>query len=107
MSIPAIINPVYPIQPMAGQQENAQQFDQRNKDSETARQDLQTRRERPTTEYIYRGELLDAIRQQRHYRPQPNQHISPQSLHAIESYLASESLTDSGERRGRLLDRFV
>lgn len=107
MSIPAIINPVYPVRPSGGQQDQASRYNQQNRDSDASRQELQARRERPTSEFIYRGELLDSVEQQRRYRPQPDQQISAKSRIAIERYLASEALAADYDPRGRLLDRFV
>lgn len=107
MTIPANIQRYNIVLPTPRQQDQDPRFNRERNDAYNSRQSLQSHRERPATEYLYRGELLDAVEQQRHYKSQPGQQVSPQNRLAIESYLASDGLSVNDEPRGRLLDRFV
>ena len=107
MSIPATIQQYNLVLPTVRQQDQDARYNRNSADANASRQNLQSHRERPTSEYIYRGELLDAVEQQRRYKAQPGQQVSPQNRLAIESYQASDGLSADNDPRGRLLDRFV
>ncbi|MCP4431143.1 MAG: hypothetical protein GY806_09215 [Gammaproteobacteria bacterium] len=107
MSIPATIQQYNIVLPTHRQQDQDARFSRERNDAQASRQNMQSRHERPTTEYVFRGELLDAVDQQRRYRPQPAQQVSPQNRIAIENYLASDGISVNDDPRGRILDQFV
>lgn len=40
----------------------------------------------PSPHYVYRGELLEGVGNDRRYRPQPNLQVDPQNRRAIDTY---------------------
>ncbi len=57
----------------------------------------------PST-YVYRGELLDSIANDRRYRPQLNLQIDPDKRRAIDTY---QRVASEPPLMGRLLDGFI
>jgi hypothetical protein len=57
----------------------------------------------PST-YVYRGELLEAVANNQHYRPQLNQQIDPENRRAIDSY---RSVAATPTLVGQILDGFI
>lgn len=106
MKLPATLNHLVITPPLqqSGQQRD---FDREPANADDSRQQAQTRSNRPAADFVFRGELLDVVDQQRRYRPQFNQQIPPQNRLAIESYLSSHSVSVDNDPRGRLLDRFA
>jgi hypothetical protein len=58
----------------------------------------------PPHAYVYRGELLEAVANDKRYRPQLNQQIDPQNRRAIESY---RSIAAEPPLMGQILDGFI
>lgn len=54
--------------------------------------------------YVYRGELLDAAISDKRYRPQPNLQIDPRNRRAIESY---QRVVSEPPLTGQILDGFI
>lgn len=54
--------------------------------------------------YVYRGELLEAVANDRRYRPQLNLQIDPDNRRAIDAY---QSVASDPPLTGRLLDGFI
>jgi len=85
----------------------SQNFNRERASTQENRQQIQSFPDRPTTEYVARGELLDSLGGDKRYKPQFNQQIAPQNRTAIEQYTASASALSSNNPRGRILDRYV
>ena len=58
----------------------------------------------PPYAYVYRGELLEAVTNNQHYRPQLNQQIDPENRRAIDSY---RSVAATPTLVGQILDGFI
>ena len=58
----------------------------------------------PRYAYIYRGELLEAVANDKRYRPQLNLQIDPQNRRAIESY---QRVASEPPLMGQILDGFI
>ena len=54
--------------------------------------------------YVYRGELVEAVANDRRYRPQLNLQIDPDNRRAIDTY---RSVASDPPLTGRLLDGFI
>ena len=54
--------------------------------------------------YVYRGEILDNIAEDRRYRPHYNQQIDPQNRRAIDSYQRVSTQTTAP---GKILDFYL
>lgn len=73
----------------------------RNRDAEP-----QSRQQ--TTEYVFRGELLDDVVSQQQNRPFNRQQIDPANRTAISNYLDTDSLSlQQPDRQGHLVDIFI
>jgi len=57
----------------------------------------------PST-FVYRGELLEAVANNQHYRPQFNQQIDPEYRRAIDSY---RNVAATPTLVGQILDGFI
>jgi len=57
-----------------------------------------------SSSYVYRGELLEAVANDKRYRPQFNQLINPENQHAIDSY---RRVADEPPLVGQILDGFI
>ena len=62
-----------------------------------------TSKQSPST-YVYRGELLEAVANDRRYRPQLNLQIDPDNRRAIDTY---QRVASDPPLMGRLLDGFI
>jgi len=86
--------PIYPdrpeTRPVAPVSDSASEFGDASKQS-------------PST-YVYRGELLEAVANDRRYRPQLNLQIDPDNRRAINTY---QSVASDPPLMGRLLDGFI
>jgi hypothetical protein len=58
----------------------------------------------PPYAYVYRGELLEAVANDKRYRPQFNQQIDPQNRRAIDSY---QRVAAEPPLVGQILDGFI
>ena len=58
----------------------------------------------PRYAYIYRGELLEAVANDKRYRPQLNLQIDPDNRRAIDTY---QSVASDPPLMGRLVDGFI
>jgi hypothetical protein len=58
----------------------------------------------PPSTYVYRGELLEAVANDRRYRPQLNLQIDPDNRRAIDTY---QRVASDPPLMGRLLDGFI
>ena len=58
----------------------------------------------PSPTYVYRGELLEAVANDRRYRPGLNLQIDPKSRRAIDTY---QQVASEPPLLGRLLDGFI
>jgi len=85
----------------------SQNFNRERATADENRQPVQPSANRRSAEYVARGELLDSLGRDKHYKPQFNQQIAPQNRIAIEQYTTSDSLSISNGPRGRLLDQYV
>ncbi len=74
---------------------------------DNSRRELQERANTATSEFVFSGELLDSMGEDKRYRPQYNQQVAPQNRQAIELYLSSDPTLGNSDPRGRLLDQFV
>jgi len=54
--------------------------------------------------YVYRGELLEGVSNDKRYRPQINQQIDPQNRRAIDSY---QRVASEPPLVGQILDGFI
>lgn len=54
--------------------------------------------------YVYRGELLEAVAYNRHYRPRFNQQVDPENQRAIDSY---RRVAAEPPLVGQILDGFI
>lgn len=106
MNIPATIN-LHTTSPSLRQNGQGQNLNRERPNTEDSRQQTLPGNRKPPSDYVFRGELLDAVDQQQRFRPGFNQQVSPQNRLAIESYLSSDSISIDEDRRGRLLDQFV
>jgi len=93
----------YPLY-QSGQNQN---FNRDRPAEDNSRREVQVRSGGSPSDFVFRGEFLDATANDKRYRPQFNQQIAPQNRAAIEVYKTSESLLSDSDPRGRLLDRFV
>ncbi len=106
MKLPVILSRLA-ITPPHQQNGQRRDFDHERAYSDDSGRQTQAGNEKPAADFVFRGELLDAVDQQRRFRPQFNQQIPPQNRLAIESYISSHSTLIDDDPRGRLLDRFV
>lgn len=58
----------------------------------------------PPSTYVYRGELLEAVANDRRYRPQLNLQIDPDNRRAIDTY---QRVASDPPLMGRLVDGFI
>ena len=58
----------------------------------------------PSPSYVYRGELLEGVGNDRRYRPQPNLQVDPQNRRAIDTY---QQVASDPPLLGRVLDGFI
>ncbi len=86
--------PIYPdrpeTRPVSPVADSASEFSDASKQS-------------PST-YVYRGELLEAVANDRRYRPQLNLQIDPDNRRAIDTY---QRVASDPPLMGRLLDGFI
>ncbi len=70
--------------------------------------DSQQQERQQTIEYIFRGDVEDALFSQNQKRQQGHQQIDPARRSAIFSYTDTQTLSiHNAERQGRLLDIFI
>ncbi|MCP4186523.1 MAG: hypothetical protein GY763_02855 [Gammaproteobacteria bacterium] len=84
-----------------------QHFSQDRAAEDNSRREFQARNNTASSDFVFRGELLDSVDDEKRYRPQYNQQIAPQNRQAIEIYQSSETQVSNSDPRGRLLDQFV
>lgn len=58
----------------------------------------------PPSTYVYRGEVLEAVGNDRRYRPQLNLQIDPDNRRAIDTY---QRVASDPPLMGRLVDGFI
>ena len=59
---------------------------------------------RQSAKYVYRGELLEAVANDKRYRPQLNLQVDPENRRAIDTY---QRVASEPPLMGRLLDGFI
>lgn len=69
--------------------------------------DSQEGQGRPATEYILRGELLDAVINDPRYAARYNENVDPQNRNAISQYLSNDTVEGEPGSLGRLIDRYI
>ncbi|MFT5226110.1 MAG: hypothetical protein ACI8XX_001863 [Polaribacter sp.] len=60
-----------------------------------------------STEYVFRGDVLESVENDKRYKPQFNQEIDPQNREAIANYQATSVTQTDSESIGKLIDRFI
>jgi hypothetical protein len=66
--------------------------------------DFRDASKQPPHAYVYRGELLEGVANDKRYRPGFNQQIDPQNRRAIESY---QRVAAEPPLMGQILDGFI
>lgn len=101
----ANINPI--IRLPTANDEQRQTFD-RGRADDTRNDFTDSRRTRSeSTEYVFRGEILESVENEKRYKPQFNQQIDPQNREAITNYQTTSVSRTESESLGLLIDRFV
>jgi hypothetical protein len=86
--------------------EQRQTFDRGRADVKEDFVDSQRTRQE-STEYVFRGEILESIENDKRYNPQFNQQIDPQNREAISNYQATSVARTESESLGQVIDRFI
>ena len=60
-------------------------------------------KQHPST-YVYRGEVVEALSNDKRYRPQPNLQVKPENQRAIATY---QKVLNDPPLTGQLLDGFI
>jgi len=60
-----------------------------------------------SSEYVFRGEILESVQNEKRYNPQFNQQIDPQNREAIFIYQTTSVSRTETESLGRMIDRFI
>ena len=84
--------------------EQRQTFDRGRAESDFG-DSRRTRQE--STEYVFRGEILESVENDKRYKPQFNQQIDPQNREAISNYQTTSVARTESESLGQLIDRFI
>lgn len=66
--------------------------------------DFRDASKQPSPGYVYRGELLEGVGNDRRYRPQLNLQVDPQNRRAINAY---QQVASDPPLLGRVLDGFI
>ena len=91
-------------QPSGGQQKDLVQEHRARNDEYNQSLDDQ---HKPATEYILRGELLDAVINDPRPAAQYNENVDPQNRNAISAYLSNGTVAGEPGSPGRLIDRYI
>jgi hypothetical protein len=91
-------------QPSGGQQKDLMPERRATNNENNEGQDDQRK---PATEYILRGELLDAVINDPRYAAQHNENVDPQNRNSISQYLANDTVDGEPGSLGRLIDRYI
>ncbi|MFT4607695.1 MAG: hypothetical protein ACI9YO_001892 [Gammaproteobacteria bacterium] len=86
--------------------EQRQTFDRGRADVKEDFVDSQRTRQE-STEYVFRGEILESIENDKRYNPQFNQQIDPQNREAISNYQTTSVARTESESLGQVIDRFI
>ena len=100
----ANINPIVRLPTTNDQQR--QTFDRGRADAKTDLIDSQRTRQ-DSSEYVFRGEILESVENNKPYKPEYNQQIDPQNRQAISNYQVTSVSRAETESLGQLIDRFV
>ena len=66
------------------------------------------RRARPdSADYVFRGEVIESVEDDKRYNPSFNQQIDPQNREAISNYQSTSVARVETESLGRVIDRFI
>lgn len=60
-----------------------------------------------STEYVFRGEVIESVENDKRYSPRLNQQIDPQNREAISNYQSTSIARVEAQPLGRVIDRFV
>ena len=86
--------------------EQSQTFDRNRADAANDFTDSRRTRQE-STEYVFRGEVLESVENDKRYKPQFNQQIDPQNRDAISNYQTTSVERTETESLGRVIDRFA
>lgn len=65
-------------------------------------------RTRPeSSDYVFRGEVLESVENDKRYKPGFNQQIDPQNREAISNYQSANIARINAAPLGQIIDRFV
>ena len=101
---PANFNPIVRLPTTNDQQR--QTFDRDRADAKNDFIDSQRTRQ-DSSEYVFRGEILESVQNNKPYKPEYNQQIDPQNLQAISNYQVTSVSRTETESLGQLIDKFV
>ena len=101
---PANFNPIVRLPTTNDQQR--QTFDRDRADAKNDFIDSQRTRQ-DSSEYVFRGEILESVQNNKPYKPEYNQQIDPQNRQAISNYQVTSVSRTETESLGQLIDRFV
>lgn len=90
----------------AANDEQRQTFDRGRADADNDFADSRRTRQE-STEYVFRGEILESVENDKRYKPQFNQQIDPQNREAISNYQTTSVARTEAESLGRVIDRFI
>ena len=60
-----------------------------------------------SSEYVFRGEVLQSVENDKHYNPNYNQHIDPQNREAISNYQSTSVVRIETQSLGLIVDQFI
>ncbi|MFT5657410.1 MAG: hypothetical protein ACI9KN_000683 [Gammaproteobacteria bacterium] len=80
-----------------------------NRGPESSDNDLVDRRQtrQESTEYVFRGEVLQSIDSDKRYKPSFNQQVNPQNRAAISNYQSASAAEINAQPLGRVIDIFI
>ncbi len=106
MNIPVTYNNLA-LQHSPFQNDQSQNFNRERPPEDNSRRDVQAQSGSVAQDRVFRGELLEAVENEKRNQPQFNQNISPQNRQAIETYNAGGTVSPDRDPRGQLLNQFV
>lgn len=100
----ANISPI--IRPPSTNDEQRQLLDRGSRPAENDSTNHQRTRSE-SSDYVFRGEVIESVEDDRRYNPSFNQQIDPQNREAISNYQSTSVARIESEPLGRVIDRFV
>lgn len=98
------INPV--IRLPSANDEQRQPFDRARTPAENDFSDRRRARSE-SSDYVFRGEVIESVEDDKRYNPSFNQQIDPQNREAISNYQSTSVARIEAEPLGRVIDRFI